>query len=600
MAIAIFIRTPARPALVLLLACGVGCTSVFETSQSDLGLLAPRAELQTIRTLPLREVEQLGDAAVAAEPPPELPRAVVIDASEPSVPISIEAARAAALENNLAVRVALISPSIAAEQVSREEAAFEAVFRVTGVAQDTDTPTSTTLADAQQTFRSLNPSLTLPTRLGGNVAVTAPFTRNSTSNVFATLNPSFTQDLEFSLSQPLLRGAGRRSTTAALRIAAYDQQIAEARTKLDVITQLSAVDRAYWRLYAARQEIEVRVRQRDLAILQLERAERLLNAGSVSEIEVLRAESGVADQAEAIIRAENTAATRERELKRLLNIPGLDVESETAVALESTPDPALYDFDPDAMLTTAMATRMELLEAELQLSQDLVRIDLAENQSLPQLNLDALYRINGLGGTFGEAVEEAAANRFEDWRVGVTAVVPIGNEAALSNLRRAVLSRLQRLATTAGREQTIRQEVLDAIDNLTTSWQRILAARERVALSTRTLRAEERQFAVGRSTSTDVLDASTRLADAQLSELSALVDYQIAQVDLASATGTLLGQARVGLEFAPRPTLDGSRYTPRATGPASEPVEGARLSRPPTPAEELAGERGRQTRPVGH
>lgn len=541
-----------------------GCVTPWDRAPQDDALLGPDGRLKHIKPLDLSSVSVPSAMEADPEPAPELPRAVVVDTGAGVVPLTIEAARAAAIENNLDVRVSLISPAIAAERVSEEEAAFEATFRVTGVAQQTDTPTFSSLQDAQQEFQSLNPSLSIPTRLGGDFTISAPFSRNQTNNPFATVDPAFTQDLEFSISQPLLRGAGRRATTAALRIAAIDRDLAAARTKLEVIAQLAAVDRAYWLLYSARQEIEVRVQQRDLAIAQLERAQRQLEAQRIAEIEVLRAQSGVADRAEAIIVAENLAAARQRELKRLLNLPELPVQSETAIDLASVPDPALYEANTSTLIDSALASRMELLEVELQLAQDHVRIELGENQALPQLDLNALYRINGLGGNHGGATELLVENEFEDWRIALTAAIPIGNEAALSRLRGLVLSRLQRISTRQSREQTIRQDVLDALDDMATSWQRVIAARERVRLSTRTLRAEERQFNVGRSTSTDVLDASTNLADAQLSELSAIVDYQISQVNLAVATGTLLGQARVDLEFAPRPELDGFRYAPRA------------------------------------
>ena len=60
----------------------------------------------------------------------------------------------------------------------------------------------------------------------------------------------------------------------------------------------------------------------------------------------------------------------------------------------------------------------------------------------------------------------------------------------------------------------------------------------------------ERQFEVGLRTSTEVLDAQSRLADAQSREVRALADYQISLVDIAFATGTLLGQSQV--EFGRR------------------------------------------------
>jgi hypothetical protein len=52
-----------------------------------------------------------------------------------------------------------------------------------------------------------------------------------------------------------------------------------------------------------------------------------------------------------------------------------------------------------------------------------------------------------------------------------------------------------------------------------------------------------------------VLDADARLADARLAEIRAIVEYEIAQVDLAFATGTLLGASRVEWgPFDPRET----------------------------------------------
>jgi len=123
--------------------------------------------------------------------------------------------------------------------------------------------------------------------------------------------------------------------------------------------------------------------------------------------------------------------------------------------------------------------------------------------------------------------------------------VPIGNQAAESRLRRALLSRTQRLASRDQEAAQVRQEVLVAVDQLETNWQRILAARERVISAARVVDAEIRQFNQGLRTSTDVLDAQTRLADARLSEITAITEYQIAQVDIAFATGTVLGASHV-------------------------------------------------------
>jgi outer membrane protein len=73
----------------------------------------------------------------------------------------------------------------------------------------------------------------------------------------------------------------------------------------------------------------------------------------------------------------------------------------------------------------------------------------------------------------------------------------------------------------------------------------ILAARQTTIFYDQQYQAEKRQYELGMVKSTDVLDVQTNLADAQRAEICALADYQIALVDLAYATGTLLGAAKV-------------------------------------------------------
>lgn len=506
----------------------------------------------------LRNVDRLALDAAAEQTPDGLPglenERAKVDAARAAfeqaekAELTIEEVRAATLENNLNLQVALIAPTIAQETVNEEEGRFEALLFANAQLRDSDDAVASTLDSAQSRQMFFQPGIRVPLRTGGQVEVSTPISRLRTDNQFTFLNPAYTADLQLSLSQNLLRGAGRRANTFQIRVADIDRQVSEAQTKLEVIRQVAAADRAYWRLYAARQELLVRFQQYELAVDQLERAGRRFEAGQVAEIEVVRAESGLADRVESIITAQNTVLLRQRALKALINIPGLDVESETFVITMSDPDPVRYDLNGPSLAAAALDQRMEMLELELQLARDAAAIAFQKNQALPLLAMNFTYRINGLGGSLSESVRQASEIDFEDYEVGLQAEIPLGNEQRRAAVERAVLSRLQRLSTREARAQAIRQEVLDAVDQIDSGWQRIRAAQQAVALNTRALRAEERQFDVGRSTSNDVLEADTRLAEARLTEISAVVEYQIAQVDLAFATGTLLGASRVEWE----------------------------------------------------
>lgn len=470
-----------------------------------------------------------------------------------SVELDLERARMSALANNLDLRVARFDPASGLERLSEEEARFNAAFTLAASYADFNQPTSSQLVAAQSAQTRVEPGIKVPLRTGGTATITMPWSKSSDNNQFSTLNPAYSSDFAFSLSQPLLRGAGRRANTASIRIASYQEQASEARTKLEVIRQLAAVDRSYWRLYASRKTLDVRQQQYELANDQLERARRRVRAQVAAEIEVTRADSGLADRLEAIILAQNDVLTQQRELKRIINEPGLPIETRTLVIPSTSPDPVEFTFSAPELVAKALDNRMEMLELELQLAADAATIGVEKNRALPLLSLDYSYRLNGLGGSTQDSYKLLRDGDYQDWTVGLSAEIPLDNEEAKARIRQAILARLQRLASKEAKRLAITQDVLAAVDQIDAAWQRILASRQAVVLSTRTLQAEQRQFDVGRSTSTNVLDASTRLADAQLAEIRALADYQVAQVDLAFATGTLLGATKVSFEPEPSP-----------------------------------------------
>jgi outer membrane protein TolC len=333
--------------------------------------------------------------------------------------------------------------------------------------------------------------------------------------------------------------------TQQIRVAFYEYQATLATTKLEVTRVLADADRAYWALYAAKQELLVRQKEYDLAVAQLERARREVKAQVLADVEVTRADSGVSDTVEQVITAENAVQLHQRDLKRIINDPLIGVESATEIVPSTPPNATEYRLDADKLVAAAMRDRMELLATELHIAEEASNVRVARNDLLPLVTLNYQYSQNGLGKTPGRAYDLLERNRFADNIVGVHLEVPIGNDAAKSRLRAALARRLQQLATKEQQQVQIKEEVLNSLDTFNLNWQRILAARKRVQLNARLVEAEIRQFELGLRTSTEVLDAQSKLADAQSSEVAALTDYQIAQVDIAYATGNVLGEARV-------------------------------------------------------
>ncbi len=494
----------------------------------------------------LREIERLDMKGISTARPDATPTTTPTEPAPPAkLDLSLQQCRALALEGNLALKVQLLSPTLAAQTVTEAEARFEALLFADVSHAKSDTPTSSTLSGSSVQSTSIRPGVTIPLRTGGSITVDWPASRTETNNQFSTLNPSYTSDTSISLSQPILRGGGWRTNTHAIRVARLGAQRSEAVAKLEVISVLAAADRVYWRLYAARRELDVRKREHDLAKAQLDRARRQVKAGAAADVEILRAELGVAERLEAIIIAENRVRDRQRDVKRILQMPGVGMGSATIVVPVTPPDTAPYKVRAEALVTLALGTRMELLELELQIAQDDSAIDFQRNATLPLVSLGYTYNVNGLGDSWAGATELTFEKRFEDHRFGLRVEIPLGNEAARSRLRSAIITRAKSLAQRRRREELITQEVHNAIDQLTANWQRILASRQRVTYAKRVQEAEVRQFGLGLRTGTEVLEAQAALADARTAEILALTEYQIAQIDLAVATGTSLAGSRV-------------------------------------------------------
>lgn len=478
--------------------------------------------------------------------------------------LSIADARAIALKNNLTLKVAQIDPLIAATEVREEQAKFDNVIFAYAKYNQLDSPkksgdnvefkSDNALLDGQQLKLTaleqkidnteLEAGVRIPLRTGGTIALSSPLENKSNRGRFD--SDEYRSALRFSFSQPLLRNAGVKVNEASIRIAEYSQQSVALATRLQSIRIIAAVDKAYWALYEAWGQLDVRRQQFEYANQNLAMVKNRVQEGLSAAIEVNRAEIGVADRMEALIVAETNLKLAQRQLRFYMN--DLDAENRSSEALIPDTQPSLvkYEFNRNKLLDDALAGRLELLEQELKLAADATRIDYLENQTLPLFTLDYQYgALSNTNNTFGNSYRNVLNGDFNDWSIGLRFEMPFTNEARKAQLENAVQQRNQRLATKTLQTLTVKKEIHDALDYVDQNWQRILAARQQVLIAGLNYEAELKQFNEGLRTMTEVLETLTRLGEAQIKEVRAITDYQIALIDTAYATGTLLGYSKL-------------------------------------------------------
>lgn len=520
------------------------------------------------------------------------------DAPE-TLSLTVGGVREETLRNNLDLKVVVLEPRIARAKVSEERAKFDATISIGASYKKSDLPeldsptvqlkeqksaldraiggyellqesdgslnkflgkstekalldylggrdgnlTKVTEVPQRKEDAALGAGISVPLPTGGVASLRQTFDQNN--KLSPVISDQSLSGTKLSFSQPLLRNAGVDVNTASIRIARLGEKATIAQTKLAAIKILAASEKAYWRVYAARKQLEVRERLARLAFQQLELVERRATEGLTAPIEIVRAEVGVAKQQENLIVAQTIDRLAQRELKSIVNIENVTVSSATRIVPETDPVLVQYSLDGDVLANEAVANRMEMLELELELAADQVRIDFARNQVLPLITLDFEYGLVARGGSLGTAWENTWGYDTGVYGVGIRGEIPVTNEAREAQLRRARLQRVKRLSTRAARELSIRQEVHDAVDVLNQNWQRILATRQTVIASDANYIAEQKQFEQGKRTMREVFEALGELGEAQLREIAAVVEYQVSLIDLAFATGTLLGYSDV-------------------------------------------------------
>jgi HAE1 family hydrophobic/amphiphilic exporter-1 len=124
------------------------------------------------------------------------------------------------------------------------------------------------------------------------------------------------------------------------------------------------------------------------------------------------------------------------------------------------------------------------------------------------------------------------SNQYHNWSLAVQFSYPLGNGNAEASLARTRLQLTQSQVQLQNLELQVATSVRDVARNVETNQLRLASTQATRKLMERRMEAEQKKFAAGLSTNFLVFQAQRDLADAQYSELVALLDYNKSLVDL--------------------------------------------------------------------
>ena len=400
---------------------------------------------------------------------------------------------------------------------------------------------------------------------GGRFSAGWDNNRTESDNVFLSFNPSYGSTFSLNYTQPLLRGFRTDSQRRQLLVSQINRDIADIDLRETIANTLADVRNAYWDLVYSHASVAVQEQALELAERLVRDNRARVEIGTLAPIEVVQAQSEAAARRQSLAQAEQALRTAELTLKRLVVNGTGDELWEARITPIDQPVLEMAPVDLAGAIQTALDARTDISRTRRQLDINDVTLKNLSNNTLPSLDLVGAFQLQGQGGTqlissflggptafrrpggFNDAIDNLVDADFPMWDVRLQLSYPLGQSSDKAAHTRARLQVQQTQAQIRQIELQIATEVTNAALQIDSIQKVIDAARASRELSEEQLAAEESKFEVGSSTNFFVVQAQRDLANAQDSELRAILDYQKAVIEFERVQQTSISRAGISI-----------------------------------------------------
>jgi outer membrane protein len=423
---------------------------------------------------------------------------------------------------------------------------------------------------------------------GTNLTVGFSNSRQTTNSFFNALSPALSSNFKATITQPILQGLGFPANTRFIHIAKNNRELTDVAFRLQVITTVDQIENLYWDLVYAYEN--ARVQNESLAFAQrtLSDTKKQVEIGSLAPIEVVRAQSTVAQDQQLVTQAQTNLQLEQLLMKnaitRVLRDPMLAAAEVLPTSTMTFPkeEPVVPTQD---LINDALQHRAELVESRIDLNSREYSDKSVRSALLPTVNAFAYYGGTGIGGnqnplntcalsqfpelgcayppgtpnqvdfifpttTIGPTLKQLVNSTNPDKGIGLTLNIPIRNRAAQSLQVRSALELRQAEMRLQQIENQVGIEVRNAQYAVQQNRASVDSAQAAVELAKQSLDAEQKKYQFGTSTATLVLQYQSQLATAESTLVNATVAYEKSRTELGRATGTLLDENGISIDQA--------------------------------------------------
>lgn len=475
------------------------------------------------------------------------------------------------LANNTQIMLQKVLIQPQRNAIQRAFGVFDPIANARFTATRQQTPTIDALAGAavlSQLSQPLNFGVTQLLENGLQYQVNYAAQKVSTNNSFANFNPNYTSNLNITLTQPLLRNRGGYFNKIPVYIAKARLRSTEYRFEDTINRVLAAAENSYWDVIGARENLKVQEQALGLADTSLKRAQRELELGAISPLDIYQPQATYARSEILVTQARYRLAQFEDVLRLQMAVDlDPDLRKLPIVLTEPVLPPSdTKPFDKEALVAEALSLRPDLKATRQDVLNDDLFVRQAANNLRPDFSLFGNYTAQGRGGNLlpdpravpprlsaipggiSDALSQMFGFNFPVYGFGLQLRLPLRDRRASADFADAVVAKRADLLAERQVAQQVRLDVLNAINLVENSRASVELAKIAADLAQKRVEAEQKKYDLGTTTLFFVLAAQQDLSQAQSDLVTQSVTYRRNQLNLLQRSGKLLSDRGVVLQ----------------------------------------------------
>ena len=466
--------------------------------------------------------------------------------------LSLDECIKTALEQNDDILIAAYEPAKSGADVLAARGEFDPQLQGQFTYQQSSASASQEIVayggvSAIESYRS-NVTAALGGKLHYGTQYSLDFNASKEETTFGNFVEEFGGTLSLTLTQPLLRGFGKKANLVRIRAAQANQALSEAQLELTAMNTVSEAVKAYWDLVGATESLAVSRQALENARRLLDINQKRLEIGTAAQIDVLQAKAGVATRQSDMVSSLAQVEDASDMLKNLLGMRDGGRFSQAQIAPIDRPASGSFQpLDPESSAATLQASIDLALEKRPEVHMSEFQIESAELEELrtrrdmlPQFDLTGSYSQGGRDHKLRQTLYGIRDKQDESYSYGFQGAIPIGNRAARGAYHRAQLTRHEMEQRKAQTLQGLALNVHLAHRHVETNRILLESARQARHLQEANVTAEEKRLQLGVTTSFQVLQVQEELTAARTQEVQAEIALEKARVELLLAEGRLL------------------------------------------------------------